>query len=341
MSNPKDFRVCQAVSSTMHRAVAAASLLVGLPLMGLCFVLVRLRPVDKGPFFYCGERLGYQKRPFTIYKIRTLVENAEALIGADIARPGVELEIPFGRFLRDTRLDELPQLFNVVRGDMALVGPRPVRRVMYEKYSKSIQNYDLRFTVKPGLTGYSQLLTPHRAPKRLRVLIDNHFVRRPCNALRDVGFAGLTGAAVLRRMVSNIRRRAVEGLGAYRSRRTLQDLRGVPRVKGNEIRAFVSPFSFTTRAENECTVHDLNYYALALDCDDAFKQDECLMLVLRSNRGRGGRAKQAKCHGFVYRILDHHASGAHTAYRYIVFYTPASDLNRYFVDQYMLHEAVL
>ena len=130
-----------------------------------------------GPFLYRGTRLGRNKTPFTIYKIRTLKANAEEQIGAELYTADRGLHTWYGDFLRTVRLDELPQLFNIIRGDMDFVGPRPIRPVVYEDKLCTIPGYDQRFSVRPGLTGISQLYTPHSAPKRMRSLLDNRFLR--------------------------------------------------------------------------------------------------------------------------------------------------------------------
>ena len=115
-------------------------------------------------------------KTFQIYKIRTLATKAESDFANKILSPDSNLELTFGRFLRETRLDELPQLLNILKGDMNILGPRPIRKTIYEKNCKKIKNYGCRFVVKPGLLGLSQILNPHSAPKRIRAVIDQNFV---------------------------------------------------------------------------------------------------------------------------------------------------------------------
>jgi len=126
------------------------------------------------PLFYRGDRYGWGKRIFVMYKFRTLPREFENQYPGTLVSqlPGYRLPW-FSRFLRDSRLDELPQLYNVLKGDMDLIGPRPERPCVYNEFCKKIKNYDKRFEVRPGLVGYSQLFTPHSTPKRIRSAIDN------------------------------------------------------------------------------------------------------------------------------------------------------------------------
>lgn len=159
-------------------------LLLALPAFILIPIAIKMQ--DGGPVFYVGSRLGKAKKRFNIYKFRTLEVGAEQLLGAQLLSPHHKLETPIGKFLRDSRLDELPQLFNVLRGEMVLIGPRPERPSVYLDVCRKIPGYDKRFTVKPGLIGYAQLFTPHSTPKTVRVLIDNNYLLRKKRLRSDI-----------------------------------------------------------------------------------------------------------------------------------------------------------
>jgi sugar transferase (PEP-CTERM system associated) len=125
------------------------------PLMLLVAVAVKLS--SRGPVLYRQTRVGWQGRTFTLYKFRSMHENAEASTGAVWAVKDDPRVTPVGRWLRRLRLDELPQFFNVLRGDMSLVGPRPERPEFVEELSARIPFYRQRLWVRPGITGWAQI----------------------------------------------------------------------------------------------------------------------------------------------------------------------------------------
>ena len=140
-------------------AFAGTILVVTAPALILLAGLVAL--TSGRPVLYRGPRVGRAGRIFTMYKLRTLRPDAEERIGhlSDVAldaRTSSE-HTRVGRVLRATQLDELPQLYNVLRGDMSIVGPRPIRPIFFEELSQQIPQYWQRLVVRPGLTGFAQL----------------------------------------------------------------------------------------------------------------------------------------------------------------------------------------
>jgi lipopolysaccharide/colanic/teichoic acid biosynthesis glycosyltransferase len=129
------------------------------PVMFLAALLVKL--TSRGPAFYSQTRLGRFGQPYTIYKIRTMTHDCESLTGARWAMLEGDPRItPVGNFLRLTHLDELPQLWNVLRGDMSLVGPRPERPEFIPQLEAAIPRYRERLLVRPGVTGLAQIQAP-------------------------------------------------------------------------------------------------------------------------------------------------------------------------------------
>ena len=138
--------------------VAGLLLTLTAPLILVLMVAVKL--TSPGPAFYSQLRLGRHGRPFRIYKLRTMIHNCERLTGPRWATAGDPRVTPFGRFLRRSHLDELPQLWNILRGEMSLVGPRPERPEFASQLEKVIPDYSKRLLVRPGVTGLAQIQLP-------------------------------------------------------------------------------------------------------------------------------------------------------------------------------------
>lgn len=130
-------------------------ILILLPLIAVLALIIRLE--SKGPFIFAQERLGRNRKPFMCYKFRTMVDGAEKKSGPVWSRSDDPRITFIGKILRKTRLDELPQLWNILKGDISFVGPRPIRKHFADLLSKDIPFYELRFCVQPGLSGWAQV----------------------------------------------------------------------------------------------------------------------------------------------------------------------------------------
>jgi Undecaprenyl-phosphate glucose phosphotransferase len=143
------------VKRAMDIVLSLVALVVLSPLLALIALLVKL--TSPGPVFYRQERCGLNGEAFPMLKFRSMAVNAEQQTGAVWARKDDPRRTRLGTFLRQTSLDELPQLFNVLRGDMSLVGPRPERPVFIQQFRKTIPSYNARHCVKAGITGWAQV----------------------------------------------------------------------------------------------------------------------------------------------------------------------------------------
>jgi lipopolysaccharide/colanic/teichoic acid biosynthesis glycosyltransferase len=163
----------------------AALVLLGLlwPVISICALLVKL--TSRGPAFYSQKRVGQGGRIFTMWKLRTMDEDAEAQTGPVLATGEADdpRATPVGRVLRATHLDELPQLWNVLRGEMSLIGPRPERPYFVAQFSELIPEFNKRLAIKPGITGLAQIRAGYgRSVRDMRrkVRLDLVYLRRMC-----------------------------------------------------------------------------------------------------------------------------------------------------------------
>ena len=143
-------------NATMKRAVDIVGALFGLILFSPLMLLVALiiKMTSPGPIIFSQERIGLHNRPFKMYKFRSMEVQDPNREKSQWTTPRVT---PVGRFIRKTSIDEMPQVFNVLMGDMSLVGPRPERPLFVERFKEEIPRYMIKHQVRPGLTGWAQV----------------------------------------------------------------------------------------------------------------------------------------------------------------------------------------
>ena len=141
-------------------------------------VAVAIKIQDGGPVFYRQKRLTLGGKPFYLTKVRSMVVNAESATGAVLAGKSDSRITKVGAFLRATRIDELPQLLNILNGDMTLVGPRPERPEFYEKYCAEYPEFAYRLRAKAGLTGYAQLYGKYNTTFADKALLDMYYIQK-------------------------------------------------------------------------------------------------------------------------------------------------------------------
>lgn len=142
----------------------------------ILFFAVIIRIETPGAPFFFQERVGYRGKTFNIVKLRSMGIHAEKN-GAQWATKNDPRVTNIGRFIRKTRIDELPQLFNVIKGDMSLIGPRPERPVFTEIFSNEIQGFEQRLEVKPGITGWAQVNGGYDISAKEKFELDKYYIQ--------------------------------------------------------------------------------------------------------------------------------------------------------------------
>jgi exopolysaccharide biosynthesis polyprenyl glycosylphosphotransferase len=161
--------------------LAIIGLIIGSPLLILAAIFIKID--SRGPIVYQQNRVGRRGKIFKIYKLRTMRVDAEKGTGAVWAKRNDPRITVIGKFLRKTRIDEIPQLFNVLKGEMSIVGPRPERPEMVTDFKKLICDYEKRLIVKPGITGLSQIYNRYDetiADVRKKVKYDLLYIKKMC-----------------------------------------------------------------------------------------------------------------------------------------------------------------
>jgi exopolysaccharide biosynthesis polyprenyl glycosylphosphotransferase len=183
-------------NAALKRAIDIAASFVALVILAIPLLIVALiikLTSPGGPVLFKQERIGLDRRPFLVYKFRTMIPNAEAISGPTVALPGDPRTTPAGRFMRKLSIDELPQFWNVLKGDMSLVGPRPQPTFFDERYSAQVPRYLERQRVRPGLTGWAEVNDLRgAAPIEDRTIYDVYYIEN-WSLVLDVKIMMLTG----------------------------------------------------------------------------------------------------------------------------------------------------
>ncbi|OUB88996.1 hypothetical protein BK784_27090 [Bacillus thuringiensis serovar medellin] len=149
-------------------------LVIILPILSLFCVIIPLE--SPGSPFFCQERLGKNGKRYIIYKLRSMCKNAEPN-GPQWAQQDDERITKIGKFIRRTRIDELPQFINILKGDMSIVGPRPERQFFYDKFKECIPDYKDRLVIKPGLTGWAQINGGYNITPQKKLSYDLNYIK--------------------------------------------------------------------------------------------------------------------------------------------------------------------
>lgn len=163
------------VKRLLDIAISATGLLISSPLFLL--IAISIKCTDRGPVFYKQKRLTQGGKEFKIYKFRTMIQDAEKGGKAVLARDEDDRILPVGKILRRLRLDELPQLWNILKGDMSMVGPRPERPELMAEIVEEIPEFVYRLKVKAGLTGYAQVYGKYNTTAYDKLKLDLTYIR--------------------------------------------------------------------------------------------------------------------------------------------------------------------
>lgn len=182
----------------VKRAFDVCSCSVALVLLAIPMVVIalKIRRESPGPAIYAQRRVGLNGKVFNLYKFRSMYQDAEVR-GAQWAKDEDPRVTPLGRFLRNKRLDEIPQFWNVVKGDMSLIGPRPERPAFHEVFCERINGWEQRVMVKPGITGLAQVEGGYDLLPKEKARIDIAYIENRCVKL-DFGIIWRT----IRTMIS-------------------------------------------------------------------------------------------------------------------------------------------
>ena len=159
---------------TMDILLSSVAMIVAAPVMLVVAAAIKLE--DGGPVFYKQKRMTRHGREFEILKFRSMIVDAEKYAGAVLATGDDPRITKVGKFIRATRLDEIPQILNILKGDMSIVGPRPERKVIAEEYYKDIPEFEYRLKVRGGLTGYAQIYGKYNTSAYDKLRLDMMYI---------------------------------------------------------------------------------------------------------------------------------------------------------------------
>ena len=173
-SNVKGSLLFDMYQRVLDIVLSVIGLLIGIPLIVIFGILIKVE--DSGPITYKQERLGKGGKKFYIYKLRSMRTDAEKF-GAQWAEKNDPRITKVGKFIRKTRIDEIPQLFNILKGDMSIIGPRPERPSFTEEFNQEIPGFINRLAVKPGLTGWAQVNGGYEITPEEKLIEDIYYIK--------------------------------------------------------------------------------------------------------------------------------------------------------------------
>ncbi|MDM8522552.1 sugar transferase [Desulfococcaceae bacterium HSG8] len=317
-------------------------LVMALPVISIFYIVLLF--TQGRPVFYKGVRLGKDKKPFEMYKFRTLVTGADKKTKTCVLPVRSGLETPLGNFFRDTRLDELPQLFNILKGEMNFIGPRPSRPAITEEVGCTIKNYDIRFSVKPGLIGYTQLFMTHRTPKKIRARFNNYFCRRRAIFWKEPFTLAMTVIGMIRKMASFLWRKlscSPIGKAGDSEDILISDLINYEKKLSPSTKMMmVSMAGYRTKYNS--LILDINHETFTFFSSVPLSEGENRFFLRHPKR-----RINACCFGKIVKksvcseSLSMKAGSLAPRHFYLVYYKPASEFDFYKIDKYFLNNSIL
>jgi len=318
-----------------NQGIALGLIVFSLPLLVLLSVALALTQGSRN-VFYTGERIGLNGRPFHIIKFKTLKDTASKATANQVLPKDSGLETALGRPLRESRLDELPQLFNVLFGSMNMLGPRPVRAAIADQWRPLIPNYDKRFSVRPGLIGYTQALMPHSTAKTVRGRLNAILCDRPVNLVQEVMFLCITAASVGLWSVEVAVRMARKSLGvpmrSYAERRGLIEV-AAPKADAAEPQVCSAARLIRLDRGKAEVLASRPLAAKGQDVDLILRRRRSG--VLTASGGPGG-GKAVRCRAVVLSCHSMPGQGVTKAYHHTIAYTSNSPFQEYMIERYFM-----
>jgi len=309
-----------------NRGLAALCLILTAPILVLVWTMLR---IGGGPALYAGARLGRDRQIFHILKFRTLHVGAQKTLSGGTLPKRSGLETGLGSYLRKSRIDELPQLINILRGEMVFFGPRPVRPELVPIYRAQSDSFEARFAVRPGLVGLTQALLPHSASKRLRGRFNAMCCAAPVRYGFLVKFVALVGLSVLRRALATVweaARAAVSPTGRFAFLRS-----GFVRPRDADAMIAIGGEMQTG------AILAMSDEVLQLVFSRPVDTGSCTLVLTR--KLRSGRLARLEVTGTVERVEP--VGVGQPGFVVFATFTPQSSFNRYRMERYFLDQTVL
>lgn len=312
-------------------------LLITLPLFVFFTFVVLIS--DGGDVFQKELRLGRNKQSFLMLKFRSLISTGDT-------KPG--LKHTMSMFFQNTLINELPQLLNILLGDMTFVGPRPICPEVYKQHSHDINNMDLRFLVKPGLIGPAQIYVPHQIPYRVRAFLDNRCATQQSSTFSNLAFIAFVFLRLGKNLLLYFGNESMRIIFSLFTSNPVIERRRLPRRDQRNTYCRIMPREINMEEmfnmigfHQQFKVVNMNSESILVKTAEPFSGNE-VTLRLKKQTARDGKPAKRRVvylHGNMQSIPKYR--GDKMSFYYLVVYRPVSPLNDYKVHQHFLKESFI